>query len=67
MNARVGTADGGDGRATGNDELVVLADVVGGLRLGKHHVVEVESRNIKYVIYIHMKRNKLVWIYFIDK
>ena len=44
VNSGVGAADGGDGRAAGDDELVVLALVVGGLRLRQHHVVEVEPQ-----------------------
>lgn len=44
MNSGVGAADGRDGRSAGHDELVVLALVIGGLRLRQHHVVKVEPQ-----------------------
>ena len=44
MNSGVGATDCRDGRASGHDELVVLALVVGRLRLGQDHVVEVEPQ-----------------------
>ena len=43
MNASVGSADGRDGSAPGDDKLVVLADVVGGLRLRQDEVLKVQS------------------------
>ena len=42
MDSRVGSTDGRDGGSAGNDELVVLALVIRGLRLGKHHVVKIK-------------------------
>ena len=43
MDSAVCSADGRDGGSAGDDELVVLALVVGHLGLGKDHVVKVKS------------------------
>ena len=42
MLSGVGAADSGHGSSTRHDELVRVALVVGGLRLGEDHVVHVE-------------------------
>ena len=42
MLSSVGAAYGGHGGSAGHDELVRVALVVGGLRLGEDHVVHVE-------------------------
>ncbi len=42
MRAGVGAANGGDGRPAGDDKLIKLALVLLVLRLGQHHVLNIQ-------------------------
>ena len=44
VDSRICPADGWDGRPSRDNELVVLADVVGRLRLGKDQVLKVQAQ-----------------------
>ena len=55
VDSRVGPADGWDGGSSRDDELVVLADVVGRLRLGKDKVLKVQAQLADVAVHLRKR------------
>ena len=63
VDSRVGPADGWDGGSSRDDELVVLADVVGRLGLGKDKVLKVQAQLADVAVHLR----KIIFLLFVGK